>query len=149
MIVQGEPCAICTTREVEKAPYRIAHALDFAATLRRPEAADWLQGHTILHLALWRQCRLAGFHRPHVGWDRAYYGDDGNDRLRFNWQACQDLGLRLRKRSVCRAHLRGAAGPGPTIASGPNVLTVMFVACTGTVSRLNRYRYLTNIALAG
>jgi muramoyltetrapeptide carboxypeptidase LdcA involved in peptidoglycan recycling len=37
---------------------------------------------TILHLALWRQCKLAGFHGPQVGWDHEYYGDVAAEQLR-------------------------------------------------------------------
>jgi muramoyltetrapeptide carboxypeptidase len=37
---------------------------------------------TILHLALWRECRIASFHGPHSGWNRDYFGDDAAERLR-------------------------------------------------------------------
>jgi muramoyltetrapeptide carboxypeptidase len=73
--------AIFTTRG-GKGAYRIAHALDFAAALRDPKPLIGYSDITILHLALWRQCRVAGFHGPHADWDRAYYGDDAADRLR-------------------------------------------------------------------
>ena len=56
-----------------KGAYRIAHALDFAAAVRDPKPLIGYSDITILHLALWRQCRLAGFDGPHVGWDREYY----------------------------------------------------------------------------
>jgi muramoyltetrapeptide carboxypeptidase len=65
-----------------KGAYRIAHGLDFAAARRDPKPLIGYSDITILHLALWRQCRLAGFHGPHVGWDREYYGDDAANRLR-------------------------------------------------------------------
>ena len=65
-----------------KGAYRIAHALDFAAALGDPKPLIGYSDITILHLALWRQCRLAGFHGPHVGWDRKYYGDDAAEQLR-------------------------------------------------------------------
>lgn len=65
-----------------KGSYRIAHALDFAAAVRDPKPLIGYSDITILHLAFWRQCRLAGFHGPCVGWDREYYGDDAADRLR-------------------------------------------------------------------
>jgi muramoyltetrapeptide carboxypeptidase len=65
-----------------KGAYRIAHALDFTAARRDPKP---LVGHsdvTILHLALWRECQLVGFHGPHIGWDHGYYGDDAAACLR-------------------------------------------------------------------
>jgi muramoyltetrapeptide carboxypeptidase len=65
-----------------KGAYRIAHALDFAAALRDPKPLIGYSDITILHLALWRHCRLAGFHGPHAGWNQEYYGDSAADQLR-------------------------------------------------------------------
>jgi muramoyltetrapeptide carboxypeptidase len=65
-----------------KGAYRIAHALDFAAAARDPKPLIGYSDITILHLALWRQSRVAGFHGPYVGWDREYYGADAADQLR-------------------------------------------------------------------
>jgi muramoyltetrapeptide carboxypeptidase len=48
----------------------------------RPEAADWLQRHHRSEPGSSATMRLAGFNGPHVGWDRAYYGEDASDRLR-------------------------------------------------------------------
>src|SRR5215470_12305156 len=59
-----------------KGAYRIAHALDFAAARRDPKPLIGYSDITILHLALWRQCRLAGLHGPYVGWNQEYYGND-------------------------------------------------------------------------
>jgi muramoyltetrapeptide carboxypeptidase len=73
--------AIFTTKG-GKGAYRIAHALDFAAARRDPKPLVGYSDITILHLALWQQCRLAGFHGPHAGWDRRYYGDDAALHLR-------------------------------------------------------------------
>jgi muramoyltetrapeptide carboxypeptidase LdcA involved in peptidoglycan recycling len=50
------PSAIFTTKG-GKCAYRIAHALDFAAALRDPKPLIGYSDITILHLALWRQCR--------------------------------------------------------------------------------------------
>lgn len=73
--------AIFSTRG-GKGAYRIAHGLDFEAGRRDPKPLVGFSDITILHLALWQQCRLAGFHGPHVGWDREYYGDDAANKLR-------------------------------------------------------------------
>jgi muramoyltetrapeptide carboxypeptidase len=73
--------AIFTTRG-GKGAYRIAHALDFAAATRDPKPLIGYSDITILHLALWRQCRVAGFHGPYAGWDRKYYGVEAADGLR-------------------------------------------------------------------
>jgi muramoyltetrapeptide carboxypeptidase len=73
--------AIFTTRG-GKGAYRIAHALDFDAAARNPKPLVGYSDVTILHLALWRHCRLTGFHGPHAGWDHHYYGDHAADRLR-------------------------------------------------------------------
>jgi muramoyltetrapeptide carboxypeptidase len=73
--------AIFTTRG-GKGAYRIAHALDFEAARRDPKPLVGYSDITILHLALWKECGLAGFHGPSVGWCQDYYGDDAADRLR-------------------------------------------------------------------
>jgi muramoyltetrapeptide carboxypeptidase len=73
--------AIFTTRG-GKGSYRICHALDFPAAARDPKPLIGFSDITILHLALWRQCRIVGFHGPQIGWDRKYYGADAADQLR-------------------------------------------------------------------
>lgn len=73
--------AIFTTRG-GKGAYRIAHALDFEAAARDPKPVIGYSDITILHLALWRVCKLAGFHGPYVAWERKYYGADAADGLR-------------------------------------------------------------------
>ncbi len=73
--------AIFTTRG-GKGAYRIAHALDFEAARRDPKPLVGYSDTTILHLALWRQCQVAGFHGPYAAWDRKYYGDEAAVRLR-------------------------------------------------------------------
>lgn len=73
--------AIFTTRG-GKGSYRIAHALDFAAVRNDPKPLIGYSDITILHLALWQQCRVAAFHGPHTEWDKEYYGDDAASRLR-------------------------------------------------------------------
>lgn len=65
-----------------KGAYRIAHALDFEAARSNPKPVLGYSDITILHLALWQQCRLPGFHAPYVAWDRDYYGDDAARSLR-------------------------------------------------------------------
>lgn len=67
--------AIFSTRG-GKGSYRIAHALDFSAARSNPKPLIGYSDITILHLALWQHCKLAGFHGPHVGWDRDYYGNE-------------------------------------------------------------------------
>jgi muramoyltetrapeptide carboxypeptidase len=65
-----------------KGSYRIAHALDFSAARADPKPLVGFSDITILHLALWQQCQLAGFHGPYIGWDRRYYGNDSAIQLR-------------------------------------------------------------------
>ena len=73
--------AIFTTRG-GKGAYRIAHALDFAAARNDPKPLIGYSDITILHLALWRQSCLPGFHGPYVGWDKEYYGNEAALHLR-------------------------------------------------------------------
>lgn len=65
-----------------KGAYRIAHALDFEAARRDPKPLVGYSDTTILHLALWSRCQLAGFHGPYAGWDPKYYGSEAAVRLR-------------------------------------------------------------------
>ena len=53
--------AIIATRG-GKGAYRIADRLDFAAAVRHPKLLIGYSEITILHLALWSQCRLPGLH---------------------------------------------------------------------------------------
>jgi muramoyltetrapeptide carboxypeptidase len=77
-----------------KGAYRIAHALDVAAAARDPKPLIGYSDITILHLAFWRQCRVAGFHGPCVGWDRNYYGADAADQLRRALMESEPLTVR-------------------------------------------------------
>jgi muramoyltetrapeptide carboxypeptidase len=83
-----------------KGAYRIAHALDFAAAIRDPKPLIGYSDITILHLALWQQCRLAGFHGPYVGWDPEYYGDDAADHLRRALMATEPITIRQDPREI-------------------------------------------------
>jgi muramoyltetrapeptide carboxypeptidase len=91
--------AIITTRG-GKGAYRIAHALDFAAAGRDPKPLIGYSDITILHLALWRECRVAGFHGPHVGWDRAHYGADAAEGLRRALMEPETLVIRQDPREI-------------------------------------------------
>jgi muramoyltetrapeptide carboxypeptidase len=73
--------AIFTTRG-GKGSYRIAHALDFDAARRAPKPLIGYSDITILHLALWRQCRLPAFHGPYVGWSKEHNGGVAAEKLR-------------------------------------------------------------------
>jgi muramoyltetrapeptide carboxypeptidase len=64
--------AIFTTRG-GKGAYRIAHALDFQACLKDPKPLVGFSDTTSLHLALWRECRVAGFHGPHIADDKYFF----------------------------------------------------------------------------
>jgi len=83
-----------------KGSYRIAHALDFAAAIRDPKPLIGYSDITILHLALWRQCRLVGFHGPHAGWDPEYYGDDAADHLRQALMETEPITIRQDPREI-------------------------------------------------
>lgn len=65
-----------------KGAYRIADGLDFAAMRQDPKPLVGFSDITILHLAVWHHCSVAGFHAPHVGCLDEYYGALAADRLR-------------------------------------------------------------------
>jgi muramoyltetrapeptide carboxypeptidase len=83
-----------------KGAYRIAHGLDFAAAVRDPKPLIGYSDITILHLALWRHCRLAGFHGPHAGWDRKHYGEDAADQLRRALMEPEQITIRQDPREI-------------------------------------------------
>lgn len=64
-----------------KGAYRIAGDLDFAAAARDPKPIVGFSETTILHLALWRNARVGGFHGPHIEWQDVSAGLAG-ERLR-------------------------------------------------------------------
>ena len=72
--------AILSTRG-GKGAYRIASGLDFAAARRDPKPLVGFSEVTYLHLALWRRCRLVGFHGPLPGGSRRH-GDEAAEALR-------------------------------------------------------------------
>jgi muramoyltetrapeptide carboxypeptidase len=113
--------AIFTTRG-GKGAYRIAHALDFAAALRDPKPLIGYSDITILHLALWRQCRLAGFHGPHAGWDRACYGDDAADRLRRALMEPEPITIRQDPRELTAKVVVEGAATGILMGGNLNML---------------------------
>src|SRR5436853_103792 len=53
--------AIIATRG-GKGAYRIADGLDFAAARKHPKLFVGFSENTIIHLALWKHCRLVGLH---------------------------------------------------------------------------------------
>jgi muramoyltetrapeptide carboxypeptidase len=55
-----------------KGAYRIADGLDFAAAKDNPKLVVGFSEITILHLALWKHCRLAGLHG--ATWDAENFG---------------------------------------------------------------------------
>jgi len=65
-----------------KGAYRVAHALDFAACRNDPKPVIGFSDTTILHLALWRECRLVGFHGPHIAWGTFHQGKQLAEKLR-------------------------------------------------------------------
>jgi len=65
-----------------KGAYRIAHGLDFAAARRDPKPVVGFSEITILHMAMWQNCRLLGLHGPHVAWSDDWCGPEAADSLR-------------------------------------------------------------------
>ena len=94
-------------------PYRQRHRLRRCATWPRPKPLVGFSDITFLHQALYRHCRLATLHGPHIGWSEQYMGpfpadcptsgaDD--DRTRH-------LAPVIRERRACRLR-REAKPPG-------------------------------------
>ena len=73
--------AIFTSRG-GKGSYRIAHALDFQSCLKDPKPLIGFSDTTALHLALWHECRLVGFHGPYIAEDRHFFPRDSALHLR-------------------------------------------------------------------
>jgi muramoyltetrapeptide carboxypeptidase len=65
--------AIIATRGGRGA-YRIADRVDFAAARADPKLVVGFSEITILHLALWKQCRLVGVHGPLASWSTELVG---------------------------------------------------------------------------
>jgi muramoyltetrapeptide carboxypeptidase len=74
--------AIIATRG-GKGAYRIADKIDFAAARADPKFVVGFSDITILHLALWRQCRLMGIHGAIAAQDAAFDASATNDALRL------------------------------------------------------------------
>jgi muramoyltetrapeptide carboxypeptidase len=73
--------AIFTTRG-GKGAYRIAHGLDFEACRKDPKPLLGFSDTTSLHLAFWKECRVSGFHSPHIAEDRHFFPRDSALYLR-------------------------------------------------------------------
>jgi muramoyltetrapeptide carboxypeptidase len=113
--------AIFSTRG-GKGAYRIAHALDFAAAAANPKPVIGFSDITILHLALWRHCHLAGFHGPHAGWDRDYYGDAAACHLRRALMEPEPLTIRRDPRELTAQVTIDGTATG--ILLGGNLVTI-------------------------
>jgi muramoyltetrapeptide carboxypeptidase len=66
-----------------KAAYRIADRIDFAAARAGPKFVVGFSEITILHLALWQQCRLMGIHGAIAAQDATFDASATNDALRL------------------------------------------------------------------
>jgi muramoyltetrapeptide carboxypeptidase len=66
-----------------KGAYRIADKIDFAAARADPKFVVGFSEITILHLALWQQCRLMGIHGAIAAQDAAFDASATNDALRL------------------------------------------------------------------
>jgi muramoyltetrapeptide carboxypeptidase len=106
--------AIFTTRG-GKGSYRIAHALDFAAAARDPKPLIGFSDITILHLALWRECRLAGFHAP-------YIGGDGSDQLRCALMDPETVTIRRDPREITAKVVIDGAATGFLMGGNLNMI---------------------------
>lgn len=106
--------AIFTTRG-GKGSYRIAHALDFAAAARDPKPLIGFSDITILHLALWRESRLAGFHAP-------YAGGDGSDQLRHALMDPQTVTIRRDPREITAKVVIDGAASGILMGGNLNMI---------------------------
>jgi muramoyltetrapeptide carboxypeptidase len=113
--------AIFTTRG-GKGAYRIAHALDFAAARKDPKPLVGYSDITILHLALWHECRLATFHGPHGGWDRHYYGADAAERLRRALMEPEPVTIRQDKYEITAKVIVEGMASGVLMGGNLNVI---------------------------
>ena len=85
--------AVLTTRG-GKGSYRIANAIDFDAVRRDPKPLVGFSDITFLHQALYRHCRLATLHGPHIGWSEKYMGPFPADSLRRAMMTTEPIILR-------------------------------------------------------
>jgi muramoyltetrapeptide carboxypeptidase len=113
--------AIFTTRG-GKGAYRIAHALDFAAAREHPKPLVGYSDITILHLALWRECRLVGFHGPHAGWDQEYYGDDAAEKLRCALMEPKRVTIHQDRREVTANVMAEGTARGSLVGGNLNMI---------------------------
>jgi len=65
-----------------KGAYRIADGLDFSAARKDPKLLVGFSEITILHLALWKQCRIASIHGGIVSWNVGSAQPEQIERLR-------------------------------------------------------------------
>jgi muramoyltetrapeptide carboxypeptidase len=65
-----------------KGAYRIVDGLDVEAARADPKPLVGFSEITILHLARWHHCRLAGLHAPHVDWTGESHGAASAEHLR-------------------------------------------------------------------
>ncbi|HEY3454331.1 MAG TPA: LD-carboxypeptidase [Bryobacteraceae bacterium] len=113
--------AIITTRG-GKGAYRIAHALDFAAARNNPKPLVGYSDITILHLALWRECRITSFHGPHGGWQRDYFGDDAAEKLRRALMEPEPVIIHQDRREITAKVIIDGAASGTLLGGNLNVI---------------------------
>ena len=106
--------AIFSTRG-GKGSYRIAHAIDFEAARRDPKPLVGYSDITMLHLALWRECGLVGFHGPHIGGDFA-------EVLRCALMAPEPITIRREPREITAEVSVGGSARGILLGGNLNML---------------------------
>jgi muramoyltetrapeptide carboxypeptidase len=90
---------VITTRG-GKGSYRIANAIDFDAVRQDPKPLIGFSDITFLHQALYRHCRLATLHGPHVGWNEQDMGPFPADSLRRAMMTTEPITLDQRPKAA-------------------------------------------------
>ena len=95
--------------------YRIADRIDFAAVRRDPKLLIGFSEITILHLMLWKQCRLPGIHGAVRSEDAEGVHQRANDTLRSVLMGTGRLEIASEEDEATRILTTGGTARGPLI----------------------------------
>jgi muramoyltetrapeptide carboxypeptidase len=107
-----------------KGSYRIADRLDFAAAARNPKFLIGFSDITALHLALLRECRVAGVHGPLSSWSEEFIGPESVESLRGSLMTELDIVLRSDPDETTSALTTRGEAAGPLIGGNLDTLAI-------------------------
>lgn len=90
---------------------------------RDPKSFVGFSDLTALHLARWQQCRVPGFHGPHMAWSDDYYSAAAAERLRAALMDAEAVVIRQDPREPTAARTTSGVATGVLMGGTLSVIS--------------------------